>query len=106
VLVLTGNDALQWVLPRLGRRYGKLTGITRHHGQVLGRFPLPGAPDRHLTVVASFHWSPEMPLFVRKVPGLGELTPAQAISAARRMVGEAIQASSGSELSPPGGTRG
>lgn len=90
-LVLTGNDALQWVLPRLGRRFGKLTGITRLHGQQLGRFPLPGAPGRELTVVASFHWSPEMPLFVRKVPGLAGLKPAEAISQARQMIAEAIR---------------
>jgi hypothetical protein len=92
VLVLTGNDALQWVLPRLGRRFGKLTGITRLHGQTLGRFPHPGAPGRELAVVASFHWSPEMPLFVRKVPALAGLTPAEAISVARKMVAAAIAA--------------
>ncbi|HWI62450.1 MAG TPA: hypothetical protein VNT75_11465 [Symbiobacteriaceae bacterium] len=89
-LVLTGNDALQWVLPRLGRRFGKLTGITRLHGQSLGRFPLPGAPGRELSVIASFHWSPEMPLFVRKVPGLEGLKPGEAITRARAMVAEAI----------------
>lgn len=91
VLVLTGNDALQWALPRLGRRFGRLTGILRLHGQTLGRFPLPGAPDRILTVVASFHWSPETPLFVRKVPGLEGLKPAQAITRAREMLSEAIR---------------
>ena len=90
VLVLTGNDALQWVLPRLGRRFGKLTGVTRLHGQTLGRFAHPGAPDRALTVVASFHWSPEMPLFVRKVPALAGLKPAEAISGARKMISAAI----------------
>lgn len=93
VLVLTGNDALQWVLPRLGRRFGKLQGITRLHGQTLGRFPLPGAPGRELSVVASFHWSPEMPLFVRKVPGLAGLKPAEAISRARAMIAAAIRPS-------------
>jgi hypothetical protein len=90
VLVLTGNDALHWVLPRLGRRFGKLTGVTRLHGQTLGRFPHPGAPDRALTVVASFHWSPEMPLFVRKVPALAGLKPAEAISGARKIISATI----------------
>lgn len=90
VLVLTGNDALKWVLPALGWSGGKLPGVTQLHGQTLGRFGLPGAEGRMLTVVASFHWSPEMPLFVRRVPALAGLPVRAAISGARRMVAEAI----------------
>lgn len=91
VLVLTGNDALKWVLPRLGAPERKLPGVTQLHGQTLGRFPLPGGQGRELTVVASFHWSPEMPMFVRKVPGLGDgKSVREAISGARRMVAAAI----------------
>jgi hypothetical protein len=90
VLVLTGNDALKWVLPRLGWQGKSLPGVTQIHGQTLGRFPLPGAPGRALTLVASFHWSAEMPMFVRKVAGLSSLTVGEAVSAARRMIGSAI----------------
>lgn len=90
VLVLTGNDALKWVLPRLGGEAKNLPGVTQLHGQTLGRFPLPGAPGRELTVVASFHWSKEMPLFVRKVAGMSGLTPGEAISGARKLVARAI----------------
>ena len=91
-LVLTGNDALKWVLPHLGWTGGALPGVTQLHGQVLGRFGLPGAPGRELKVVASFHWSKEMPLFVRKVAGLGGLTPREAVSESRRMIARAIGA--------------
>jgi hypothetical protein len=91
VLVLTGNDALKWALPHLGWPGGKLPGVTQLHGQTLGRFPLPGAPGRELSVVASFHWSKEMPMFVRKVAGLGGLTVREAVSEARRMIAHAVQ---------------
>lgn len=90
VLVLTGNDALKWVLPRLGWQGKNLPGVTQLHGQTLGRFPLPGAPGRELTVVASFHWSSEMPLFVRKVAGLDGLKVSEAISGARKLITRAI----------------
>lgn len=95
VLVLTGNDALKWVLPHLGWQGGALPGVTQIHGQTLGRFPLPGAPDRELTVVASFHWSKEMPMFVRKLAGLGGQPVGAAISAARKLVAGAIQGAIG-----------
>lgn len=87
-LVLTGNDALKWVLPRLGWSGGKLPGVTQLHGQVMGDFDLPGYPGRRLRVVASFHWSPEMPMFVRKLSGMEGLKVSEAISAARRRVAE------------------
>lgn len=90
VLVLTGNDALSWVMPHLGHRFSKLAGVTAIHGANLGRFPLPGAPGRQITVIASFHWSPEMPLFVRKVRGLAGRPVASAISEAREMIARAI----------------
>jgi hypothetical protein len=91
-LVLTGNDALKWVLPHLGYTGGTLPGVTQLHGQVLGRFGLPGALGRELKVVASFHWSKEMPLFVRKVAGLGALSPREAVSESRKMIARAIEA--------------
>lgn len=91
VLVLTGNDALKWVLPRLGWQGGALPGVTQLHGRTLGKLPLPGAPGRELTVVASFHWSAEMPMFVRKVAGLEGRKVGEAISGARSMVGDAIR---------------
>lgn len=101
VLVLTGNDALAWVLPQLGWTGGKLAGVTQVHGQTISRFPLPGAPDgRLLTVIASFHWSPEMPLFVRKVPGLAGLPVREAIGGARRMVAEAVQRALFGQITP------
>lgn len=93
VLVLTGNDALKWVLPHLGYRGGALPGVTQLHGRNLGRFPLPGAPDREIRVIASFHWSKEMPMFVRKVDGLGGLPVGQAISESRRIIARAIAGS-------------
>lgn len=90
-LVLTGNDALKWVLPHLGWQGGKLPGVTQLHGQTLGRFPLPGAPGRTISVIASFHWSKEMPLFVRKVAGQEGRRVSEAISATRRMIAEAVE---------------
>lgn len=87
-LVLTGNDALKWVMPRLGGP-AKLPGVTQIHGQ-RWRLPLPGAPGRELKVVASFHWSAEMPMFVRKVKGLEGRTVGEAISGARRMINNII----------------
>ena len=87
-LVLTGNDALKWVLPRLGWTGGKLPGVTQLHGQVMGDFDLPGHGGRRLRVVASFHWSPEMPMFVRKLSGLEGMKVGEAISAARRRIAE------------------
>jgi hypothetical protein len=92
VLVLTGNDALKWVLPHLGWTGGKLPGVTQLHGQHLGRFPLPGAPGREISVVASFHWSKEMPMFVRKVAGLGGGSVREAVSGGRAMIAAAIAA--------------
>ncbi len=89
-LVLTGNDALKWVLPHLGWQGKVPTGVTQLHAKPLGEFDLPEAPGRRLSVVASFHWSPEMPLFVRKVPGLEGRPVREAISMARRMVGQAV----------------
>jgi len=85
-LVLTGNDALRWVLPRLGRKGGKLPGVTQLHGQVMGEYDLPGAPGRRLRVVASCHWSRELPLFMRKLPGLQAMQVSEAIDAARQMI--------------------
>lgn len=88
-LVLTGADTLRWLWPALGMP-GKPLSATQGHGKVWGDFPLPGAEGRTVKVVTSFHWGKEVPLFVRKVPGLGELTPREAISAARAMVAETI----------------
>lgn len=90
-LVLTGNDAIKWVLPHLGWQGKVPSGVTQLHAQTLGQFDLPGAPGRKLKVVASFHWSPEMPMFVRKVPGLEGRSVREAISVARRMVGQAVE---------------
>lgn len=90
-LVLTGNDALKWVLPRLGYTGPSLPGVTQLHGQFLGAFPLPGAPGRQIRVIASFHWSKEMPLFVRKVAGLEGLPVREAISRSRQMIAEACR---------------
>ena len=92
VVVLTVNDALRWTLPRLGWSGGALPGVTQLHGETLGRFQLPGAGGRELTVIASVHWSKEMPLFVRKLPGLAEMTVREAVGAARRRLATAIAA--------------
>jgi len=90
-LVLTGNDALKWVLPHLGWQGKKLPGVTQLHGQTIGRFPLPGSPGRTISVIASFHWSKEMPLFVRKVAGQEGRKVSEAISATRRMIASAVE---------------
>jgi len=84
-LVVTGADAQRWVWPALGLP-GKPPSATQGHGKVWGDLSLPGASGRSLQVVTSFHWGKEVPLFVRKVPGLGELTPREAISEARAMI--------------------
>lgn len=90
-LVVTGADAQRWVLPALGFP-GKPPSATQGHGRVWGEVALPGAPGRTVRLITSFHWGKEVPLFVRKVPGLGELSPREAISEARAMVARAIEA--------------
>lgn len=88
-LIITGADASRWVWPALGLP-GKPLAATKGHGKVWGEHPLPGAPGRTLRIITSFHWGKEVPLFVRKVPGLGELTPREAISRAREMIAEVL----------------
>lgn len=88
-LVVTGADAQRWVWPALGLS-GKPPSSTQGHGKVWGDFPLPGAEGRTVRLVTSFHWGKEVPLFVRKVPGLSQFTPREAISAARAMLTEVI----------------
>lgn len=88
-LVITGADASRWVWPALGLP-GKALAATKGHGKVWGEYSLPGAPERMLRVITSFHWGKEVPLFVRKVPGLGGFSPREAISRARAMITEAL----------------
>lgn len=88
-LVVTGSDAMRWVWPALGLP-GKPPTATQGHGKLWGDLPLPGADGRTVRVVTSFHWGKEVPLFVRKVPGLGEYTPRDAISKARAMITERL----------------
>lgn len=88
-LVATGADVLRWLWPALGLP-GKPLSATQGHGKTWGDLPLPGAGGRTVRLVTSFHWGKEVPLFVRKVPGLGDLTPREAISEARAMVARAI----------------
>lgn len=84
-LVITGAETMKWTWPALGLA-GKPPSATQGHGQVWGEFDLPGAPGRRLKVVTSFHWGPEVPLFVRKVPGLGAMSPREAIRSAREAI--------------------
>lgn len=88
-LVLTGADTLRWLWPALGLP-GKPLSATQGHGKVWGDLPLPGANGRTVRVVTSFHWGKEVPLFVRKVPGLDQFSPREAISEARRMISETL----------------
>ena len=90
-LVVTGGDAMRWVWPDLGLP-GKPPSATQGHAKEWGRLALPGAPERTVKVVTSFHWGKEVPLFVRKVPGLAECTPREAISRAREMVAAVVGA--------------
>lgn len=84
-LVVTGADTLRWVWPALGLP-GKPLSATQGHGKVWGEVALPGAEGRRVKVVTSFHWGKEVPLFVRKVPGLDRFSPREAISEARKMI--------------------
>lgn len=88
-LVVTGADAQRWLWPALGLP-GKPPSATQGHGRDWGEVELPGAGGRMVRIITSFHWGKEVPLFVRKVPGLGELTPREAISEARAMVARAV----------------
>lgn len=88
-LVVTGGDAMRWVWPALNLP-GKPPSATQGHGKVWGDLPLPGAEGRTVRVVTSFHWGKEVPLFVRKVPGLAEYSPREAISRARAMITDTL----------------
>ncbi len=89
-LVLTGADILKWGLWSALGLPGKPLSATRGHGREWGEVALPGAGGRRVGVVTSFHWGKEVPMFVRKVPGLAELTPREAISRARAMLTEVL----------------
>jgi|GEM_PF-2584873 len=89
-LVLTGADVLRWGLWADLGLPGKPLSATQGHGRLWGEVALPRAAGRRVRVVTSFHWGKEVPLFVRKVPGLAELSPREAISRARHMLTEVL----------------
>ncbi|MFZ5816434.1 MAG: hypothetical protein ACOY93_14225 [Bacillota bacterium] len=89
-LVLTGADVLRWGLWAALGLPGKPLSATQGHGRAWGEVELPGAGGRKVQLFTSFHWGKEVPMFVRKVPGLGDLSPREAISRARAMLSEVL----------------